>query len=163
MLRMSVMSSVALTGMLLSLGAHAVDVNFRGTLIDPPPCTINGGTDVDVNFGSTVLTTRVDGVNYRMAVPLNIVCTAPPLNTMRLQFVGTGAPFDASVLNTDKTDLGIKLYSGTGTANPVDVNAWLNFTYPTFPAIEAVLVKNPGSTLTSGVFSAASTVLLDWQ
>lgn len=163
MLRITIISSVALAGMLLSLGANAVDVNFRGTLIDPPPCTINGGSDVDVNFGSTVLTTRVDGVNYRMAVPLNIVCTAPPLNTMRLQFVTTGAPFDATVVNTDKMDLGIKLYSGTGSGTPVAVNTWLNFTYPAFPAIEAVLVKNPGTTLTSGVFSAASTVLLDWQ
>ena len=41
------------------------DMTFHGTLITPPPCTINDDSRIEVNFGERVGINKVDGVNYR--------------------------------------------------------------------------------------------------
>ncbi|WP_232734438.1 hypothetical protein [Serratia sp. TKO39] len=40
-----------------------VDMQFRGTLIAPPPCTLNDDGIIDVDFGDRVGINKVDGVN----------------------------------------------------------------------------------------------------
>lgn len=37
-----------------SLAAEEVAMQFRGGLIAPPPCVINAGAKIDVDFGSRV-------------------------------------------------------------------------------------------------------------
>lgn len=37
-----------------ALAAEEVAMQFRGGLIAPPPCTINAGAKIDVDFGSRV-------------------------------------------------------------------------------------------------------------
>lgn len=48
----------------LNESSEAARLNFDGTMIEPPPCTINGGSPINVDFGNEVMTTRVDGKNY---------------------------------------------------------------------------------------------------
>ncbi len=127
----------------------------------PPACVINGGGTTEVPFGDDLLTTRVDGVNYRRGVPYTVLCTAPPTNAMTLELQGMGASFDDDVLaTTGKSDLGVKLF-----INGVDwpLNTPVRFTYPSLPVVQAVPVKRAGSTLTSGAFSAAGTLVVKWQ
>lgn len=139
----------------------ATDINIRGVIVAPPPCVINGDATIDVPFGDDLLTTRVDGVNYRRGVPYTVVCTAPPSNAMTLELQGMGASFDSDVLETaGKVDLGVKLF-----INGVDwpLNTPVNFTYPSLPVVQAVPVKRTGSTLTYGAFSAAGTLIVKLQ
>lgn len=145
----------------LSLGAQAeTNLTIRAVIIAPPPCVINSGSTLDVPFGNDLLTSRVDGVNYRRGVPYTVTCSSPFSNALTLQLRGTGAAFDSRVLVTRKPDLGVKLF-----INGADwpLNTVVNFTYPNVPVVQAVPVKRPGSTLTGGAFDAAATLVVDYQ
>ena len=142
-------------------GAFA-DTNLiiRAQIIAPPPCVINAGSTLDVPFGNDLLTSRVDGVNYRRGVPYTVTCESPFSNAMTLEFKGAGAAFDSRVLATRKADLGVKLF-----VNGADwsLNTAVNFTYPNFPIVQAVPVKRAGSRLTGGAFDAAATLVVEYQ
>lgn len=137
-----------------------VSVSIRGVILAPPPCVINAGSTLNVPFGDDLMTTRIDGVNYRRSVPYTLTCGPQPSNNMKITLQGTGAGFGSAYLGTSKSDLGIKLLLN-GAAWPL--NNAVNFTYPTLPVIEAVPVKNPGSTLTGGAFSASATLVVALQ
>ncbi|WP_024528208.1 fimbrial protein [Serratia fonticola] len=137
------------------------DVKFSGTLIEPPPCTFNDGSPILVDFGTAVMTHRVDGSNYAKPINYNLVCTTPPLNTMRIKVQGTASTFDTKVLRTaEKTDLGIAI---TADNKALPINTWLNFNNPASPKMQAVPVKKSGATLTGGSFTATATMQVDYQ
>lgn len=135
-------------------------LTFQGTVLDDPPCIFNSGYVINIDFGATIITTRVDGINYSQEVKYNLVCTTPPLNTLRMQIIGVGAAFDAKNLSTDKSNLSISFFAD-GKALPV--NQWLNFTLPQQPQLKAVPVKKTGSTLTGGSFIATATMMIEYQ
>ncbi|MFL1502926.1 fimbrial protein [Pseudomonas sp. O64] len=144
-----------------SQGVQAdTNLTIRAVIIAPPPCVINSGGTLDVPFGNDLLTSRIDGVNYRRAVPYTVVCDSPFNNAMTLELKGTAASFDRNVLLTRKPDLGVKLF-----VNGADwpLNTVVNFTHPNFPTVQAVPVKRAGSTLTGGAFDAAATLVVDYQ
>lgn len=143
-----------------ALPAQAVDVKFSGTLVVPPPCVINSNSDISVDFGTQMLAGRVNGVNYEQPISYVLDCTGATSATLKLQFQSGGAGFDATVLATSKTDLGLELRSN-GTKLPM--NTWLNFNDPARPVLTAVPVKANGSTLSGGAFTAATTLLVDYQ
>jgi len=136
------------------------NLNIRAVIIAPPPCVINSGTTLNVPFGNDLLTSRVDGVNYRRNVPYTVTCNSPFSNALTLELKGTGAAFDGAVLVTRKADLGVKLYVN-GAAWPL--NRAVNFTYPNIPVVQAVPVKRAGSKLTGGAFDATATLVVDYQ
>ncbi len=133
-----------------------VSVSIKGTVLMPPPCVINAAGTLNVPFGSELLTTRINGVNYEKAVPYTLTCGQQPTNSMTLKLTGTGAGFDSGALGTNKSDLGIRLKVG---GVPWPLNTTVNFTHPTLPVVTAVLVKKTGSTLTGGTFSASATLV----
>ncbi|KQB52255.1 exotoxin [Pseudomonas endophytica] len=137
-----------------------LSVAIRGTIIAPPACVINSGGILDVPFGDNLMTTQIDGVQYRKPVQYTVVCTGGGSDAMTLTLTGVGAPFDAQSLGTNKTDLGIKLFIN-GAAWPL--NTSVKFTYPVLPALEAVPVKRSSSTLAAGAFSAAATLVVASQ
>ena len=145
----------------VSQGVQAdTNLTLRATIIAPAPCVINSGSTLDVPFGNDLLTSRVDGVNYRRDVPYTVICDAPFSNALTLELKGAGAAFDSRVLVTRKPDLGIKLF-----VNGADwpLNTAVNFTYPNFPVVQAVPVKRAGSELTGGSFDATATLVVDYQ
>lgn len=146
----------------MSQGAQArIDLNIRGVIVSPPPCVINGGGSFDTDFGDDLLTTRVDGNNYRVDVNHSIVCTAPTSNDMTMELQGMGTTFEGGrYLQTGQVDLGVKLLFN-GVEWPL--NTPMNFTHPNYPRLEAVPVKRVGSTLNAGVFSAAATLVVAYQ
>ncbi|MCW6015348.1 fimbrial protein [Serratia marcescens] len=144
---------------MLACAAPSATVTVKVTVVAPPPCVINDDRPVEVEFGD-VMTTRVDGDNYKMPVNYTLSCTGGTSNAMKLQVKGNGAAFDATVLQTNKTGLGIELRQGDG---KLAVNSWLNFTYPKKPELWAVPVKQAGTTLTGGEFSAGATMAVDYQ
>ncbi|CAI1968274.1 fimbrial protein [Serratia fonticola] len=144
---------------LLAWAEPSATVTVKVTVVAPPPCVINDDRPIDVEFGD-VMTTRVDGDNYKMPVNYTLSCTGGTTNAMKLQVKGTGAAFDATVLQTNQTGLGIELRQGD---SKLAVNDWLNFTYPNKPELWAVPVKQRGATLTGGEFSAGATMAVDYQ
>jgi len=153
----------SLAGMLAMLPmlafAASSTVTVTVTVVAPPPCVINDDRPIEVEFGD-VMTTRVDGDNYKMAVNYTLSCPDAPSNAMKLQVRGTSAAFDATVLQTNKTGLGIELRQGD---SKLAVNHWLNFTYPNKPELWAVPVKQRGATLMGGEFSAGATIAVAYQ
>lgn len=134
-------------------------VNVKVTVVAPPPCVINNDRPIEVEFGD-VMTTRVDGKNYRMPVSYSLSCSGVTSNAMKLQVKGSGASFDGTVLQTNKEGLGIELRHGD---SKLAVNSWLNFTYPNQPDLWAVPVKKSNMALTGGEFSAGATMQVAYQ
>lgn len=134
-------------------------VTVKVTVLAPPPCVINDSRPIEVEFGD-VMTTRVDGANYKMPINYTLSCTGGTSNAMKLQIKGNGAAFDATALRTNKPGLGIELRQGD---SKLVVNNWLAFSYPNKPALWAIPVKQGGATLTGGEFSAVATMAVDYQ
>lgn len=154
----------ALVGVLTALpmlvfAAPSATVTVKVTVVAPPACVINDDRPIEVEFGN-VMTTRVDGDNYKMPVNYTLSCTGGTSNAMKLQVKGNGAAFDATVLQTNKTGLGIELRQG---GSKLAVNKWLHFSYPNKPKLWAIPVKQVGTTLTGGEFSAGATMTVDYQ
>ncbi|WP_337264912.1 MULTISPECIES: fimbrial protein [unclassified Serratia (in: enterobacteria)] len=150
-----------LSVLLLSAPSIAnIPVNIRGTVIIPPPCTINNNQTIRVDFGDEIMTTRIDGVNYKQAITYSLSCDIQKSNNLKMSIQGTAASFNSAVLRTDKNGLGIALYHGT---QPLNANTWFSYTYPSKPELYAVLVKQSGATLTGGEFTSSATLLIDYQ
>jgi type 1 fimbria pilin len=146
--------------LLTSFPASALPVNIRGTIILPPPCTINNNQTIRVDFGDEVMTTRIDGVNYKQTIVYSLSCEIQKSNDLKMSILGGTAGFGTGLLSTNKNDLGIALYYGTQRLN---INTWFNYTYPNQPVLYAVPVKRSGATLTGGEFTASATLLIDYQ
>lgn len=53
------------------------NLTIRAVIVAPPPCVINSGGTLNVPFGNDLLTSRIDGVNYRREVPYTVTCDSP--------------------------------------------------------------------------------------
>jgi type 1 fimbria pilin len=144
---------------IVTWAASSAMVTVKVTVLAPPACVINDSRPIEVEF-SDVMTTRVDGNNYKMPVNYTLSCSGASRNAMKLQIKGNGAAFDATVLRTNKTGLGIELLQGN---NKLAVNNWLQFNYPNKPLLWAIPVKQGGVTLTGGEFRAVATMAVDYQ
>ncbi|WP_413507992.1 fimbrial protein [Serratia proteamaculans] len=151
------LASGALTG-----NAYAAEnMRFYGTLVEPPPCTINDGGNVDVNFGDRVGVTKVDGVNYLQAVNYQISCEAnADAWNMTLEIIGVPTDYDSAALMANVTDLGIKILQN---GQPFELNKPIPIRLANKPKLEAVPVKRPGATLREGAFEATATLLAVYQ
>lgn len=148
--------------LLYSALSHAApgDMTFKGTLIDQPACTISQGTDPYVNFGKDILTTKIDGVNYKKEANYTIACSNNVNNSLRMRLEGQGSSFDSKAVLTSNKDVGVAIYIGS---TRVGVNEWFNFTYPTKPVINLVPVKKTNVILKGGSFSGAVQFKVDYQ
>lgn len=149
-----------LAGMLAAMPmlVWATTVTVNVTVVAPPACVINDNNPIEVEFGD-VITTRVDGNNYRVPVTYSLNCNGPASNAMKLQVQGNSAAFDNTVLGTSVGGLGIELRQD---ATKLHVNTWLNFTYPQKPALWAVPVKDSRVTLAASEFTASATMKVDY-
>lgn len=138
------------------------EMTFRGTLIEPPPCTINDGELVDVDFGDRVGINKIDGTNYRREVQYQIECGKGSGGSiaLTLSLKGTASGFDKQALSTNKSELGIRIYRDDEPFTPGSV---LNITLDNPPRLEAVPVKKEGAVLSEGAFEAWATLQADYQ
>lgn len=141
------------------LSEAVTNITVKVTMVAPPPCIINDNRPLEVEFGD-VITSKVDGINYRMQVNYTLSCDAAASNAMQLEVHGNGASFDNTVLQTNKDGLGIKLMRG---GEDLPVNTWVPFTYPNVPDMWVIPVKEAGVALTTGEFSAAASMRVSYQ
>lgn len=156
-------------GMLLSLvsaivtasGREIDNLQLRGTLVEPPPCTINDGGQVDVNFGNRVGVKKVDGVNYQQVMNYQITCD-PSANTwdMTLEVTGAPADYDTAAVTSDVTDLAIQIKQN---GVPFELNKPIPIRLTSPPVLSAVPVKRAGATLIEGPFEATATLRAVYQ
>ncbi|MGP2758151.1 fimbrial protein [Serratia marcescens] len=156
-----VLSLLLFSGSGFSALHAAENMHFSGTLIAPPPCTINNGQLVDVDFGQRVGVNKVDGKNYLQTVDYQIACE-PGISGLVLGLTVTGVPvgFDEAALKTDLPDLGIRLLQA---GKPFILNQRIAINAQNPPILQAVPVKKPGAELSAGAFVAWATLLADYQ
>lgn len=136
-----------------------VYINITGNVIAPPPCLINDGRMIEVNFGE-VMSTRIDGVNYKQPIHYTATCQKMPTNAMKVYVTGSATGFDTNALQTDITGLGVRiLYQG----KLLDLGKSVNFTYPNLPELEAIPVRDQSASLVGGDFVASGTLHVDYQ
>jgi type 1 fimbria pilin len=145
-----------LIGGLLPLVAHSADVTMHGTLL-VITCRVNNDNPVDVSFGDAVGVNRVDGKNYEQPIPLDVKCSSPPGDLFHLVFYGQPTDFDPGAVETNVSDLGIKLLKG---GEAILLNQALPISFDEIPVLTAVPIKRTGSQLTSGKFKAIATLLV---
>jgi type 1 fimbria pilin len=134
---------------------------FYGTLNAPPPCTINNGEQVDVDFGDRVGVNKVDGQNYMQTVNYRITCVSGVSGlAMGLKVTGSATGFDDAALQTNITDLGIRLLQN---GQAFSLNKRINIDAASPPVLQAVPVKKPGVELKGGAFTVTATLLADYQ
>lgn len=149
--------AVLMVGLSSSVTANMA---FNGTLVEPPPCTINSGSTLEIDF-KDVGVNKVDGENYRQQVNYSISCAGGTLPwQMVLTVRGVATAFEASAVQSSVADLGIKLLQN---GTPFSLNTPLKITPATPPVLEAVPVKKAGAVLGPGGFSATATLLAEYQ
>lgn len=137
------------------------DMLFRGTLLEPPPCTINSGNNITVDFGLKVGVKKVDGVNYMQDINYNLVCEPNTHSwVLKLKLMGNPISFDNSAVQTNITGLGIKILRD---GQPFVLGSEITITSASKPQLKAVPVQQPGLLLTEGAFEATATLQADYQ
>lgn len=155
-----VLGSLFGTGICAQASA-AENMHFSGTLIMPPPCTINHGQLVDVDFGERIGVKKVDGKNYLQEVEYRIDCQPGASGlVLGLTVSGTAMGFDAAALKTNVPDLGIRLLLN---GKAFTLNKRLAIDAGDLPILQAVPVKKPGAELKAGAFEVTATLLADYQ
>ena len=134
-------------------------INFSGTLIAPPVCSVNGDKDTNVNFGE-IRNDKVDGVQYAKDVVIDVVCDADPTGTLQMQLNGTAASYDNAAVTTNIPNLAIKL---TRSGTNVVIGTAFDITYPNPVTLTATPIKQAGQTLGTGAFTATATATLLFQ
>lgn len=103
-------------------GASEVGVHITGTLT-VPPCTINGGQAINVNFGN-VLVTNLGDVSYHKKTTVSVACPYYK-GTPWIKVNGTllsGAGNNKNVLSTNIPEFGIALFQGDGVSVPLNID-----------------------------------------
>ncbi|MEB7884619.1 fimbrial protein [Serratia fonticola] len=148
--------------MLAMLPAYGKDnMTFTGTLIEPPPCSIDDGNKLrPVQFGK-VGVNKVNGINYQQPIDYSINCVDISGWTLTLKLTtGTPATFLDGTIQTDVPGLGIQI---TINDKPMELSKNFVINPSNLPKLKAVPVKDAGAVLTEGTFSATATLLALYQ
>jgi hypothetical protein len=137
------------------------NMRFRGELIELPPCVINGGERIDVNFGERIGVNKVDGVNYMQTVDYRLQCEPGSSGSgLGLTLIALGSPIGTDVLWTNVSKLGIRM---TLNGQPFNLNQRVLIDAANPPVMQAVPVKESGWNLEIGAFEVLATLLADYQ
>ncbi|HDC1420164.1 TPA: fimbrial protein [Salmonella enterica] len=100
-----------------SVSAVDVTVNITGEIVIPP-CTVNNGQIIEVNFGD-IPVSDVTNNRYRQRKDVNVICTyyqgTPYIKVTGAQLTGAAS----HVLKTNINNFGIALYQGDGVGTPL--------------------------------------------
>ena len=139
--------------------ARATGMTLHGTLIAPPPCTINDGNTIDVDFGKVGIK-RIDGVNYRRALNYRITCEKGGTAwVLKLTLTGNATAFDKEALMSDR-GVGIRMYQNN---KPFTPNTTIDINLNSPPALTVVPVKDAAQDPVKGDFMARATLRADYQ
>ncbi|UZX70635.1 fimbrial protein [Yersinia ruckeri] len=162
LIRLVLSGILLLTSSLAHSEIKTATVTVNVTVFAPLPCILNGSKVAEVNFGNDIMIKKIDGKNYTKPIPFDLVCFGNK-NAMKFQIRGTRASFGGNnTLETSNPNLGISI-NIKGFNVSVPINSDVLFTYPKTLPLQAVLVKKPGSTLSSGIFSSGAIIIISYQ
>lgn len=111
------LACLLLTGRLALADTGLVRVEIDAEIV-MPPCVVNNGNTVEVNFGDISIT-DVSDEKYEKIVSVPVACTYYE-GTAYVKFTGTMlAGASDNVLATDISNFGIALYQGKGPVTPL--------------------------------------------
>lgn len=151
--------------------ANTVDVKFKGTLLENPPCDVYSdkgiNQSIQIDFQDIGIN-KINGIDHQRPFTVNIDCrsyTSRP-SSLALSYSGDAANgFDANALQADVTGLGVRLYRNEN-GSVVAPNSHFTFNLPSngFTALNfyAVPVKDPQVNLQEGPFEAIATIALQY-
>lgn len=124
-------------------------------------CEVNDNNPITVEFGDMIINKIKDGI-YEQPIPYTLDCgEAPAGQLLRLQFSGTGAPFDSNLLRTSERDLGLQFKIN---GNKFNLNAWQNFNYTnTLPVLAVLAVASSVGGIEDDEFTATATFNVEYQ
>lgn len=135
------------------------ELSISGEIQLPLPCKImgeGGKTQITVDFGDAVSTTRIDGVNYRQPIDYFVKCEAGVTNVLALKMTGTSADFGTGLLKTSIPGLAIKLTRDRDTVVALDEKVPLKLTSQA--QLYATPVQDGKTTLPGKEFTASGTL-----
>ncbi|MFI8416763.1 fimbrial protein [Serratia sp. NPDC078593] len=142
----------------ISADGAGTNMNFHGTLVEPPPCSVNNNETIHVSFGE-VGVNKVNGKNYLQPINYQIKCEQNALKwEMVMMIKGQVTAFDSSAIQTSATDLGIRLLLD-------GKNAEINKEIPIDPKVPPLLQAVPVAkgALIAGGFDAFATLYVAYQ
>ena len=142
--------------------SKSVSMNLRVLVDAPPPCTVNGAA---VEFGN-VFINKIDGVSYNRPIDYSLVCNNLAMDDLRLQMQATTVVINGeTVISTGIPGFGIRVQkSSDHSILDLTSGSWLPFNFSSgIPALEAVPVKQSGTTLAAAEFNASATIVVDYQ
>lgn len=156
---------------MLPVLGNTVDVKFKGTLLESPPCDVYGdkgiNQSIQVDF-EDIGVNKINGIDHQRPFTLNIDCRsyASRPTSLVLAYSGdTANSFDNNALQADVTGLAVRLYRNTN-GSVVAPNSHFNFNLPsngyTTLSFYAVPVKDPRVNLQEGPFEAIATIALQY-
>jgi type 1 fimbria pilin len=151
-----------ITGVAYASPQTNTDITFSGTLLDAPPCTINGDEPVEIDFGE-VGVNKVDGQNYAQTFTLTYDCEGVSTDKV-LRYLGAATAFDTAAVQSTIPEFGIRLQHRKDNAiTPFAVGSTLSIpSYLGASQFIATPVKNAGAELQEGAFTAAATLQLEY-
>lgn len=141
----------------------AENMSFRGTLLEHPPCEINGGQPIAIDFGD-VGVNKVDGNNYAQTFRLAYDCKGANTDKV-LRYVGNVTAFDPAAVQSNISDFGIQLRhtSLEGITSAFNVGSRLSVPASVSSSIFiATPVKKSNVNLREGAFTAGATLQLEY-
>lgn len=147
--------------------ASEAEIVFKGTLVTPPPCTIDNNQTIHVSFGDRLSIKKVSDGIYRKEVPYNLVCDSTSGRDWKLMLSVRGnlATFDTADRATVATsvgnigNLGVKILRN---GQPFTFDAPVEISLSTMPKLEALLVQRANIELVEGPFEATVTLRAEY-
>lgn len=144
-----------------AIAKNQVRVEISGTIRAKIPCIINNNKPIDIPFGDVQIS-RIDGKQYKITqIRYTLDCRRALSYPLNMKISGKGAGFNSKLLGIPgQSSLGIALKRNT---TNLALNDWFSLTPASPPKLEAVLVAHSEGTITGGEFSAAATLVVDYQ
>lgn len=133
-----------------------IAISASGTVVANGRCSFSSNKSVTVNFGDVFVSEIASGI-YRQPLNYSLSCSGDDGGkSIQIQFVGTAANFDSTVLSTDATGLGIRLLLNN---TRMELGRWYDVDPALPPKIESLLVMEKDATFANGQdFSATATL-----
>lgn len=141
----------------------AENMSFRGTLLEYPPCEINDGQPVEIDFGEVGIN-KIDGKNYSRTFTLTYDCQGASTDKI-LRYLGNVTAFDTAAVQSNIANFGIRLAhrSSDGGVSPLTVGSALLLAADVRSSTFVVTpVKKAGVELLEGAFTAGATLQLNY-
>jgi len=140
-------------------GTAQSTIQISMTVLNPPPCTINDGRTIEVDFGE-IVTSDLQNNAISRPINLNLSCSMSK-NQMRLQIQGTPDKDYPGYLLASYSPIAIKF---TSNGQVLPINSWLNFSWPDAPELRVATFHKPNWLIKAGdSFSASATLRVEYQ